>query len=395
MDMAKKLTIRYSLYQIFFFVSNAGIFGFAVTYLLDKGFQASQIGMILAAANIVSCVIQPILGDFADRFHAFVLPWIIAALLLCSLGCFGFIQIVHPIVGVFGILYTIGGLGVSMTASMNNSLCAYYSKRNIPINFGIGAGVGSLSYSFASLGIGYVIAQMGADWMIWIVLVSLVLQIILVTGYPQVDQDSKMEWAVDEGKQGQGVSIVIFFKKYKYFSATILGVALIAMCHAMAENYLINVFSRMGGDSSNVGTALFIACISAAPFLLLIERIQSRTGFSILMRLSGLFYGCKAFLLIGASTVFSVYLIELLQFCTYGFSYPLLYYFAKERIMDADMVKGQAVAVSFYILGAAFGSYAGGMLIDVFGVNQMLLAALLSAVAGAIIINMTIGKTDD
>lgn len=84
-----------------------------------------------------------------------------------------------------------------------------------------------------------------------------------------------------------------------------------------------------------------------------------------------------------------------LQFCTYGFIYPLLYYFAKERMMDADMAKRQAVSMSFYTLGTAFGSYAGGILIDAFGVEKMLFTALLSALAGTVIINMTVGKTDN
>lgn len=277
---------------------------------------------------------------------------------------------------------------------MSNSLCAYYSKRNLPINFGIGAGVGSLSYSFASLGIGYVIARLGADWMIWIVLISLIFLIILVTGYPQLDRNIIKGVSEEDGKSEQNVSIIMFWKKYKYFSITILGVMMIAACHAMAENYLINIFNRMGGGSENVGTALFIACISAAPVLLFIEKIQDKTGFSILMRLSGIFYICKAFLLMEASTVPSVYLIELLQFCTYGFSYPLLYYFTRERIMDTDMVKGQAIAMAFYTMGVAFGNYAGGILIDSFGVNQMLFVALLAALTGTIIINMIIGKTD-
>lgn len=69
---SNKLTIRYSLYQMFFFITSAGIFAFAVTYLLDKGFQTSQVGIILAATNLISCVIQPVLGDFADRIQGWV-----------------------------------------------------------------------------------------------------------------------------------------------------------------------------------------------------------------------------------------------------------------------------------------------------------------------------------
>lgn len=313
---------------------------------------------------------QPLLGDFVDRFHSSVLPKMMAALLLCSLGCFAFIQ-VFP----------------SGRHTFRAVLCDWRVG-------GIGAGVGLLSYSFASLGIGYVIAWLGADWMIWIVLCSLILQIVLVTGYPQIDPDRAGNHDAEAGEPEQSVSILMFWRKYRFFFITISGVMLIAMCHAMTENYLINIFTRMGDDSSNVGTALFIACISAAPVLMFIERKQARTGFSILMRLSGLFYICKAMLMLQAQTVLGIYLIELLQFCTYGFTYPLLYYFTKERIMEADMVKGQAVAMVLYTMGLALGNYVGGRLIDLSGVNGMLFAALLSVAAGTVVINITIGKTN-
>lgn len=220
----------------------------------------------------------------------------------------------------------------------------------------------------------------------------MILLIFLVAGYPRIDQDSTEEQIADEREAEQSISILLFWRRYTFFSVTILGVMLIAVCHAMVENYLIHIFNRMGGDSSNVGTALFVACISAAPVLMFVERIQARTGFSILMRLSGVFYICKAFLLIQASTILNVYLIELLQFCTYGFTYPLLYYFTKERIMETDMVKGQAIAMAFYTMGIALGNYVGGILIDSFGVDEMLFAALLSAAAGTIVINMTVGE---
>ena len=42
---------------------------------------------------------------------------------------------------------------------------------------------------------------------------------------------------------------------------------LLASFHSMTENYLISIVGRLGSNSSHVGTALFIATISAAPVL--------------------------------------------------------------------------------------------------------------------------------
>lgn len=58
---SNKLTIRYSLHQMFFFITSAGIFAFAATYLLDKGFQTSQVGLILAATNFTITILGAML----------------------------------------------------------------------------------------------------------------------------------------------------------------------------------------------------------------------------------------------------------------------------------------------------------------------------------------------
>ena len=51
---SKKLTIRYSIHFLLFYSVCAGTSSFAATYLLDKGFQSSQIGVLLAMSNLLS-----------------------------------------------------------------------------------------------------------------------------------------------------------------------------------------------------------------------------------------------------------------------------------------------------------------------------------------------------
>ena len=392
-SLSKRLTLRYGLYQLFYFAATAGTGGFAATYLMDKGLAMSQIGLILAMINIVSCLLQPFLGDIADRLKGFVLPKMLGILFLIAGVCYMVLQVFSPTAWGISVLYIVGGVTVSVATAISNAVCAYYAKRNYQINFGLGAAAGSLSYSLASLGLGYMISGLGVDWMIWITLLFLGILICLVLGYPKVEERTQ-EMDKTKPHKGDTISLISFSKKYKYFTGTVVGIMFIAMCHAMSENYLINLFERMGGGSEHVGTALFIACISAVPFLTVFDRVQAKTGVFILMRLSGIFYALKAFLLMQASTVTGVYLIVLLQSCTYGFMYPAIYYFAKDRIGDSDMAKGQALAMSLYTLGLAFGSYAGGKLIEVLGLNPMLFGAMLCAGVGAVLINLMIKKDD-
>ena len=74
--------------------------------------------------------------------------------------------------------------------------------------------------------------------------------------------------------EDERVSILVLFKKYKLFVATMIGVMLVAMCHYMSENYFIAIFERIGGGSEDVGIAMFVACLSAVPFFLCFDKLR-------------------------------------------------------------------------------------------------------------------------
>lgn len=391
---SNNLTLRYGLYQFTFFLSCAGIFGFAATYLTANGFTAAEIGITIAASYFLACILQPFLGEFADRFPWVGLPKLIILCLACSFLCFMVIQLCHLPLALFGILYAVGGLLITVTVSISNALCVFYSERGYAINYGIGSGIGSLSYSVSTFAMGYVIAYLGMDFMMWVVLLSLSLQMIITLGYPKISEqkESFLSQSAETHAKGQRVSIFSFFLKYKYFMCTILGVMLIAMCHSMAENYLFQMFQPMGGNSRNVGAALAIASFSAAPFMLLFEKIQKKINIMFFMRLSGVFYILKTVLMFFATSIWQVYAIVCLQTVTYGFIYPSLFYFAKMKIEREDMAKGQAVVVAAFTLGTALGSLIGGKAIDAFNFQIMILIAGALAAAGAGIINFSIKK---
>ncbi|MBQ2948920.1 MAG: MFS transporter [Clostridia bacterium] len=389
---SRSLTPLYCLHQAVYFFAMAGVGAFAVTYLLTHDFGAAQIGVMLAATNILSCVLQPIIGSYVDRTSICLLQKLVPAFLMTSFAALASIELFPLSKPVISLLYILGHLAFSITIPLYNPLCVYYAQRGYRINYGAGSGTGSLSFSFASLGFGYIIAHLGASAMIWVVLLCLVLQLILVQFYPRLRPDEQAPRTRSE--QTSSLSIAAFARRYRLFMVTMVGVVCLAACHAMAENYLIQIFGRIGGGSEHVGVALFLACVTAAPFILFFERIQRRTGVVILMRLSGLFYIAKALLLIFAPSISSVYLIELLQTVTYGFLYPSLYYLVAGRIQPQDMAKGQTIASATFTLGMALGSSLGGAAIERLGLSAMLVIAACIALAGTILVNAAVSKAD-
>ena len=122
----------------------------------------------------------------------------------------------------------------------------------------------------------------------------------------------------------------------------------------------------------------------------LLGMLGGKLPVAVMMRLAGGFYVLKAFLLLRATSVIHISLTVLLQFCSYGFLFPSLYYFSKDRIPEHDMAKGQTLAMSMYTLGLALGSYAGGQLLNVYGLKALLIGAMLFASTGALIVNLSI-----
>lgn len=388
------LTPLFCLHQAFFYFGITGISAFAVAYLVDKGFATAQVGFILAATNLLSCLLQPMLGSFVDKRSPALLPRMIIGFLTVSFASLFCVEMLRPSLAVTRVLYILGYLTYSVTLSLGNSMCAHYSQSGYRVDYGMGSGLGSLSFSFASLILGAVIARLGMRVMMLIAQMFIILQIVLVLFYPKISEEAGAA-ARQAGKaEASSLSIPAFFLRYRRFMLTMLGVALLAACHAMAENFLLQLFERIGGNSENVGVTLFLACVTAAVPTILFEKIQRKVPVTLLMRLSGLFYILKALLLIFASSVHAIYLIGLLQTFTYVFLFPSLYYFARARIAPADMVKGQTITSSTFSLGVALGNSLGGTMIDAAGLNAMLALAAALAAAGTLIVNLIIAKRD-
>ena len=386
-----RLTPLYCLQQVGYFFAIAGVGAFAVTYLMDKGFAAGQIGLMLASTNILSCLLQPIIGSYVDRRSMALLPKIILGFLCTAFVCFSSLELLSLPLAVMGPLFIFATLCFGITVPLSNSLCAYYSQNGCHIDYGMGSGIGSLCFSFSSLILGYIIAGLGTRFMMAFCLLFIGLEIVVVTRYPRIDESAQ---GSASAASVSSLSLPAFCLRYRRFLLTLLGVMCLAACHAMAENYLINVFNRIGGGSENVGIALFLACTTAAPFMIFFEKIQKKTGVVILLRLAGLFYVLKASLLLFAPSIVSVYLIELLQTCTYVFLYPPLYYLVRERIAPTDTAKGQTIASALYTLGTAMGNSLGGTVIDAFSLSAMLFLAAVIAATGTLLINFTIAKAD-
>ena len=386
--MKRNLTARYSLTQFSYWAAAMGAASFATTYLLEEGLGSGLIGLLIAVSGLLSCVTSPILASFADRAKKFVLPQMMLALSALCIVCFSLQLLPGLPVLAAGILYILGMWASDAIHPLLNALNVACDADGYPINFGMSRGIGSIASATSALVLGHILARWGSAWMFLFLIFFRVVSMIAIAGFPKLEKTVSVPGTTEES-----CSIPEFFSRYKWYCVSILGIGFLGMFHAMTETYLISVMERLGGDSSNVGTALFISSLSGAPVIFFYSFFRKRIQKENLLKISALTFLLKSVLFCIAPAIGFVYLLEILQSTSYGFLGPTQVYFAGSRVRPADMVKGQAFATAAYSLGCSGGNFAGGQLLNI-SVDAMLFSGVAMALAGTLILFFTLHKSD-
>ena len=393
--MNKNLTLRYSIHQFAYWAASAGIISFATAFLLEKGFPASQVGLLMACASILSGITQPLLASLADRATSCILSPLMIGLCSVSTTAFGLLLLDVLSPALFAALYLLGVWSFDSMIPLMNSTSLYYNNLGCPINYGVARGVGSLAYSLAALALGYVLRLLGPDWMIGCVLILLPVCILTILSYPKIPQDVIASQPKAQHDTVETCSVAEFFLRYRWYCLSLSGILLLAMFHSMTENYLIAIMGRLGGDSRHVGIALFIATAVEAMVLFGFNQIRARISDLWLIRIAAFSFLLKSVLFLVAPRIPFLYAVQLLQMTSYSFLSPVQVYYANAKVAPSDMVKGQAFITASYTLGCAMGNLVGGQLMQHYGVTAILLAGVIIAALGTIILLLTIHRRDN
>ena len=303
-------------------------------------------------------------------------------------ACFSMQLISNLPLLLVGLFYTLGVWASDAMIPLTNALYVSYNQRKYSINYGISRGIGSAATALSSLAIGFLIARLGSIWMIIFLITFRLICFITLVGFPKIQKMIDTEKMIDTS-----CSILEFFIQYKWYCASLVGILFFGMFHAMTENYMIAIMEHLGGNSSHVGTALFIAAMVGAIVITFFSIIREHFCDNTLIKIGAASFLIKAVLFYFASNITAIYLIQLLQATSYVFLVPTLVFYSSTKVRDCDMVKGQAFSTAAYALGCSAGNFVGGQLLT-FGVETMLGAGIAMTTVGTIILFMTVEKHD-
>jgi len=388
MKNLKLWTLRYTLINVLYFVAFCTIHAYAAVFLLDKGFNNTQVGLALALSNILSVIGQPLVAGIIDKgkFLTNRLTVMFSSLFLL-LGSI-FLIFVNtekvPIFVVFVLMYTIQFVYMPMMIAMNFE----YAKAGCNINFGLARGLGSAGFAVTSFFLGKAVENFGTNVILYVTIAAMAIMVLHVFFFkkPKTEEAPADSEIIKEEKGG----FISFIKKYPFFIVFLIGTACCFFAHNMINDFMIQIIRSLGGNETQLGYATFLQAILELPVMALIGYVLKKISERHMLVFSAVSFFVKTAILIFATSMIGMYISQSFQMFAYAVFIPVAAYFADNVMMEKDKVKGQAFINSAITLGGVFSNLICGKLLDAFGVKTMILTGVAVCFVGVIIVVIAI-----
>ncbi|MBR5040878.1 MAG: MFS transporter [Clostridiales bacterium] len=387
-------TIRYTLINATYFSAFCTIHACAAVFLLGNGFTNTEVGVLLALANIVSAIAQPVIAGIIDkqgtltnrRFILFSVLVILAGSVILLFSENNKL-LIFPI---FALIYMIQfAYQPVMTA-----LCFEYQKAGAPIVYGIARGLGSASFAVTSAFIGGLIEENGIKILLYINIAVMVLSAILIFTFKKPEKkiatSEKTDAEKDRDSEGSeketpNSSFPAFIKAYPAFSLFLVGVICFFFAHNMINDFMIQIIRNLGGAEKELGYANFLQAILELPVMAMIGLILKKLSSKKLLLISGVAFLVKIMILIFATNMGHMYLSQSCQLFAYAVFIPAAAYYVSKTMADHDQVKGQAFVTSAITIGGVFSNLISGVILDNLGIRPMLITGTVVCAVGVVI----------
>ncbi len=377
-------TLRYTLINATYFSAFCTVHACAAVFLLGNGFSNTEVGVLLAVANIISAIVQPIIAGIIDKQGAltnrrFILISVLTILSGSVLLLFSANNkaVIFP---VFALIYMIQfAYQPVMTA-----LCFEYQKAGAPIVYGLARGLGSASFAITSAFIGGLIEKQGITILLYINIVVMLLSAILIFTFWKPKNEASAS-DPESAKSSGNTSLISFIRAYPAFSLFLVGVICFFFAHNMINDFMIQIIRNLGGGERELGYANFLQAILELPVMAMIGLILKKISAKSLLLLSGVAFFVKILILIFASNMGHMYLSQCFQLLAYAVFIPAAAYYVSKTMADHDQVKGQAFVTSCITIGGVFSNLISGVILDHFGIRPMLITGTVVCAIGVLI----------
>ena len=388
MEEKKNLTLNYVTIQIGMWAMYAPLMGYTSVFLLAKGFSNTKVGIISGLGCIISAVLQAIVSGYADKEKSksvktlpimFAGLQIFLAVVLLALGN----NFVLAIGIIFGSLISIMQLMVPLT----NSIAMEMMNQGKEINYGAARGTASMMYALLVDAMG--IFAKGDN--LSIVPIATILSASVLLAGTALFPFKKTVRIADSGTESKA-DTKPFLIKYPKIALFVLGAICAYVGHNLINVFLFQIVTLKGGTHVNMGICLSIAAVCEIPVMFGFAYMVAKRDSSVWVRVGSVGIMLKIILTLVVPDIISLYVVQICQLFGFATFVVATVYYANYAVKECDRVKGQAYMTMANTLGIVFASMLGGVLIDRYGTNGMMIVGSVITIIGCIMIFISTTK---
>ena len=410
-NRGKLWTLRYTLINVTYFAAFCTVHAYAAVFLLDSGFTNTEIGILLAVANVLSALFQPLVAAVIDRQGFFTnrnVMMICAGMIAGGAVVLLFAGSVKPVVFiVFTMMYMVQFTYMPVMTALNFE----YQRGGAKIFYGLARGLGSAGFAVTSAIIGTVVENEGVRVLLYVTIAVMALHAVIVYFFrlptenenaaiaennvnienedvSSSEAQTKKETGTSnsEKKNNESSSIPEFIKRYPAFMLMLVATVFLFFTHNMLNDYLIQILRPLGGGESELGIATFLAAVLELPTMAVITLVSKKVSMKLMLVVAGVSFTVKAVIMLLAANIPVAYVSQAMQMLAYAVFIPAAAYYVSENIAENDQVKGQAFVTSCFTLAGVFSSLVCGIVLDSLGVTEMLIIGVAVSSLGTLLI---------
>ena len=361
----KNSYFSYLLMYFFYFFSLAVFSGYISVYLMDKGYHASQVSMVVSCSFILSMIIQPIVGYFNDHYSQKRLNMLIL-LLAAVLGIiFIYAQNIYMIALIYSL--ALGLFNAAKPVIENMATLSRFSYGKIRI-------WGTIGYAVASKISGVIYDDVSPEAMYAFFTIGLILCVIGIYGTQNVKQIKT---------QKKEKTIGLFQKNF------IIYLIIVCLFYAITNTnttYLPAMFQNLGLSMNTISTVIFILTLSKLPIIYFSQYYMNRLtnkqmliGIFLLLTIQFFTY----------SFIKQAMIVIIVSICTKAVSTMLFIMLNLKIVATIVDMKHQMSALALVQTCRNFGSivfqFVAGYLIDFYSYDIFYLILCLLSIVGMVI----------
>lgn len=381
-------TIKYTLLNVAYFAAFCTVHAYAAVYLLEKGFTNTEVGILLAVANILSAVLQPVVAGIIDRKGKLTNRGFIFISVGVILAGSVILMIAPDEKILIFIIYALIYLIQFTYQPVMTALCFEYQKAGCGIFYGLARGLGSASFAVTSMFVGGLVERGGVTVLLWINIGTMVLSVIVLLffGKPRAVEDGAGAGEDVRAQQsGPKNGIKSFVREYPAFMLFLVGTICFFFAHNMINDFMIQIIRSLGGNETELGIANFLQAILELPVMALIGVVLKKISANRLLVFSGVAFLVKILILVFAGGMAQMYLSQSFQLFAYAVFIPAGAYYVSNNMKEADQVKGQAFITSAITIGGVFSNFISGMILDHSNITTMLIVGSAVCAVGVVL----------